>query len=189
MSECWEDDALVRGMIAGDAGAWEVFHTRHTPALSKVIERAMMPFGRASDDDVREVHSSLVLSLLAHDKKKLRAFDPARGARFSSFVALLAVHAAFDHLRSMRRSPWPAPFHEAEDVASDELDPYEQTWRRLHAARVIEALGEKDRAFVALYLGEGLGFDEIAARLRVSVKTVYSKKHKLQLRLASLKAC
>lgn len=179
-----EDAALVRGMIAGEAGAWETFHARHTPVLCKCIERAMQPFGCAGEDDVREVHASLVLSLLAHDKRKLRAYDPSRGARFSSFLGMLAIHAAFDHLRAIRRAPWPAPLYEAEDVPSDEPDPFERTWRRENAAQVLESLGERDRAFVGLILREGLAFEEIAQRMRISVKTVYSRKHKIQLRLA-----
>ena len=44
----------------------------------------------------------------------------------------------------------------------------------------------KDREFVELYFGEGLGPDEVARRMGISVKTVYSKRHKIQRRLQSL---
>ena len=44
----------------------------------------------------------------------------------------------------------------------------------------------KDREFVELYFGEGLDPDEVARRMGISVKTVYSKRHKIQRRLQSL---
>ena len=44
----------------------------------------------------------------------------------------------------------------------------------------------KDRAFIALYFGDGLSPEQVADRLSISVKTVYSKKHKIQRRLEAL---
>ena len=39
---------------------------------------------------------------------------------------------------------------------------------------------------VALYFGEGLEPEQIAERMHISVKTVYSKKHKIQSRLEAM---
>jgi RNA polymerase sigma-70 factor (ECF subfamily) len=45
---------------------------------------------------------------------------------------------------------------------------------------------EKDRTFAALHFGEGMDPEDIAATMNISVKTVYSKKHKIQSRLESV---
>ena len=52
--------------------------------------------------------------------------------------------------------------------------------------QLIETTLAKDREFVELYFGEGLDPDEVARRMGISVKTVYSKRHKIQRRLQSL---
>ena len=42
---------------------------------------------------------------------------------------------------------------------------------------------DKDRTFVELYYQRGLEADEIAAEMQISLKTVYSKKHKIRAHL------
>ena len=39
-----------------------------------------------------------------------------------------------------------------------------------------------------LYFGEGLEAEQVAGQMGISVKTVYSKKHKIRLRLESAMA-
>ena len=53
---------------------------------------------------------------------------------------------------------------------------------------VAEWFPRKDRAFATLYFAEGMDPAEIAAKMNISVKTVYSKKHKIQSRLESVLA-
>ena len=48
---------------------------------------------------------------------------------------------------------------------------------------VLETFSCKDRDFVRLYFMDGLSPEEIAAQMEISVKTVYSKKHKIRCRL------
>jgi RNA polymerase sigma-70 factor (ECF subfamily) len=48
---------------------------------------------------------------------------------------------------------------------------------------VVRELSDKDREFFALYFDEGLDVEQIAAKMQVSVKTVYTKKHKIQSRI------
>ena len=45
---------------------------------------------------------------------------------------------------------------------------------------------DKDRQFVTLYFQDGLSPEHVAERLGISVKTVYSKKHKIQRKLSQI---
>jgi RNA polymerase sigma-70 factor (ECF subfamily) len=120
---------------------------------------------------------------------KLRSFDPERGNRFGSWIGLLAINAAYDYLRSMRREPNRAPLAEAEILSCDLPSPLEQVEHKQRAeivANVLCAFSAKDREFVTLYFGEGLEPEQIAERMHISVKTVYSKKHKIQTRLEQM---
>jgi RNA polymerase sigma-70 factor (ECF subfamily) len=47
----------------------------------------------------------------------------------------------------------------------------------------LRTFSEKDQTFVRLYYVDGLSPEEVAAEMSISVKTVYSKKHKIRSRL------
>jgi RNA polymerase sigma-70 factor (ECF subfamily) len=145
--------------------------------------------GVVSQEDVREIYATFAVQLLANDKNKLRSFDPERGNKLSTWLGLLASHTAYDFLRSARREPKRAALSEAEDLYSALPDPCESALMRERASLVGRLLADftaKDRAFIQLYFGEGLAPERVAERLGISVKTVYSKKHKIQARLQAL---
>ena len=65
-------------------------------------------------------------------------------------------------------------------------DPYSDLLKKERWHRVNETLrtfSAKDRRFVKLYYVEGLSPEDVAERMEISVKTVYSKKHKIRCRL------
>jgi RNA polymerase sigma-70 factor (ECF subfamily) len=140
----------------------------------------------AGGDDLREIYAKCLMRLCANDMGVLRAFDPGRGTQLSTWIGTVAGSCAHDHLRSLRRDIERAPLDDIEDVIEDAPSPdeiLEEKERREAAAAMLAELSEKDREFVSLYFDEGLCADEIAERLHISVKTVYSKKHKIQSRL------
>lgn len=182
-----DERALVDALVAGDARAWRRFQDRYERLLVRCIAKVTRRFARVvSVEDEREILGTLYVSLLSNDKAKLRSFDPARGSRLSSFMGLLAVHAAYDFLRARRRDPAREGLTEALEIPCQAADPFEraaQAERASLATELLADLTEKDRTFAALYFGEELDPTEIAARLGISVKTVYSKKHKMIARL------
>jgi RNA polymerase sigma-70 factor, ECF subfamily len=186
-----EDMKLVSALLTNDAAAWREFQQRYDRLVLRCITKVTKRFASVSQDDVREIYAQLFLSLLANGKAKLRAFDPARGSRFSSYVGMLAIHCAYDWLRAVRREPPREPLGEAIELTSELPDPFEataQSERAGLAARVMESFSERDRTFAALYFGEGMEPHEIARSMKISVKTVYSKKHKIQSKLESIVA-
>src|SRR5262245_6923512 len=95
------EHSLVRAMIRGDEGAWRSFYDKYSSTMKRCIGRAL---GRmSSEDDHREVFALLLMQLIANDMHRLRMFDPERGSRFRSWIALLATHCARDYVRSSRR--------------------------------------------------------------------------------------
>ena len=184
------DAELVRALIADDARAWREFNTRFSRLILSTISRVTARFrGVVSQEDVREIYATFSVQLLANDKNKLRSFDPARGNKLSTWLGLLASHTAYDFLRSARREPKRAAMSEAEDLYTPLPDPCESALMRERASLVGKLLADftdKDRAFIQLYFGEGLAPERVAERLGISVKTVYSKKHKIQARLQAM---
>ncbi|NUP08990.1 MAG: sigma-70 family RNA polymerase sigma factor [Polyangiaceae bacterium] len=183
---------LLAGLLIGSDRAWREFHLRYDRLIYRCITKVTGRFSTiVSQDDIREIYATLIVQLLSNDMHKLRTFDAARGNRFSSWLGLLAINASYDYLRAIRREPNRAPLAEAEDLRCDLPTPHELCERRQRAERVVHALrhfSAKDQQFVELYFGEGLEPEQIAEKMNISVKTVYSKKHKIQSRLESLLA-
>lgn len=75
---------------------------------------------------------------------------------------------------------------EAELVSSQSpspLDEFAQKERWQILGRMIQGLSLKDRTFVQLYFVDGMSAEQVADEMRISIKTVYSKKHKIRCRL------
>lgn len=186
-----DDTDFIESLVANRPAAWREFQKRYDRIIMRCITKVTRSFSSVSADDVREIYAQLYLSLVANDRAKLRAFDASRGSALSSYVGMLAIHCAYDWLRSVRREPQREVLAAAEDLSSDLPDPYEETERQERvklAAQIMEGFSERDRVFAALYFGEGLEPDEIARSMNISVKTVYSKKHKIQSKLESIVA-
>jgi RNA polymerase sigma-70 factor, ECF subfamily len=180
--------ALVQGMIAGSARSWREFHARYDRLVYRCITKVTARFAMLmNQDDIREIYATLLVQLLANDMHKLRTFEPGRGNRLGSWIGLLAINCAYDYLRTLRKEAGRASIDDIEDeVWSDSPSPHEllELKRRLElVASILRDLSEKDREFVSLYFDEGLDAEQIADRMQISVKTVYSKKHKIQCRI------
>jgi RNA polymerase sigma-70 factor (ECF subfamily) len=185
-----EDRELVHRLVSDDAAAWRQFDARFSRLIYRCITRITARFTAVvGPDDVREIHALLYLQLLANDKHKLRSFEPGRGNRLSSWIGMLAIHSAYDYLRTLRREPKRECLTLAEGLISDTLDPFEAYLAHERAALLRSLMTEfsaKDREFVELYYGEGLEPEQVAERMDISIKTVYTKKHKIRNRLEAL---
>lgn len=187
-----DEIGLLAGMLDDDERAWREFNRRYARLIYSCITRVTARFSSViGQEDVREIHATLWFQLLANDKKKLRSFQTERGNKLSSWIGMLAIHTAYDYLRGVKREPQRTTLTEAETLSGDFADPCDILLWRERAEIVSETLAQfsdKDREFIALYYGEGLEPEQVAQQMGISVKTVYSKKHKIRARLESLLA-
>ena len=183
-----DDEVLREAMLAKVPLAWRAFQERFQSLVLHCIRRVTYRAGAITQDHADEIYATFFLSLVANDMHKLRRFDPARGTQLSGWIGLLAVNCSYDYLRALRREVCTETMASAKNVSCGLPDPFETIAQRQRAAIATTALsefGEKDRVFARLYFGEGIHPGEIATRLKISVKTVYSKKHKIETRLKS----
>ncbi len=188
----WTELELLPRLIASDGKAWREFHRRYDRLIYRCILKVTHGFSAVvRSEDEREIYSNLIVQLLSNDMKKLRSFDPDRGSRLGTWLGLLATHAAYDYLRSLRREVPRVPLSEAESTCCDDASPFDQVERKEQSRMIkqlMSKLSEKDQRFVSLYFNRGLSPEAVAEAMQISVKTVYSKKHKIQSRLESIVA-
>lgn len=181
---------LLGGLIEGSPTAWREFNRRYSRMLSACIARVVHRFSSSvGSDDAKEVYSALCLNLVAQDKRRLRSFKRDRGTKLGTWLAMLAVHTAYDHLRSLRRRPAGVPIEKLAELAELAPLPEElciQQQRTEIVEKLLEDLTDKDRQFMLLHFGQGLAPEQVAAEMGISVKTVYTKKHKLRGRLEAM---
>jgi len=183
----WSEIELLQRMIGRESRAWREFHQRYDRLIYRAIHKVTQRFSSVlSSSDVEEIYALLLCSLNGRDMHKLRTFEPERGHRLSTWVGLLATNAAWDYLRSLSRQPQRGNAVEAEDVSCANPDPFhalaaKEEWDRVRD--MLSSFSEKDRMFVDLFFLQGRTPEQIAEEMQISVKTVYSKKHKIRCRL------
>lgn len=186
----WSETELLERLLASDPSAWRELNKRYARLVTSCIQRVIARFSRRiSADAVEEIYATFSLKLLASDKHKLRSFEPSRGNKLGTWLGMLATHCAYDYLRGVRREPSAVCLTEAETLSTEHHDPCEAAMLNERAELVrglLADFSDKDRQFVALYYGDGLSPERVAERLGISVKTVYSKKHKIQRKLSEI---
>lgn len=186
-ADTWSDDTLLARMLLREPTAWKEFHRRFDRLVYRCIHKVTSRFpGSLSSEDVREIYAQFLLGLTRRDMHKLRTFDAQRGNKLSSWVGMLATNAAWDYLRTVARQPQCTELADAENIGEIEVDPYSQLLEKERWGRIDQTLrtfSPKDQTFVRLYYMDGLTPEEVAEEMHISVKTVYSKKHKIRCRL------
>ncbi|MET0286851.1 MAG: sigma-70 family RNA polymerase sigma factor [Polyangiales bacterium] len=186
----WSDTELVRGMLAGSKPAWHVFSQRYDGIIYAAIDRVLRSFSgvEARVVEREEIRAVLLCSLLSREMHKLRVFEFERGVRLSSWIHLLATNAARDHLRVVMR-------HRRRLSLNDTLVDVPDDWGtgplgRLLANELLErvestleCMSDKDRQLMDLLVVRGEDPSRVAQTMNISVKTVYTEKHKLMRRL------
>jgi len=184
----WTDRELLRWVLRSDARGWAELVRRFRPLIYRCITKVTLKYAAGlGTADLDEIYADVMMQLVRDDMHKLRIYNPARGTKLGSWIGMLSINAAYDHLRSAGRRPLLDkvdgaldPHQECDRTPLDQLIEKER-WTHLNG--LLAEFTDKDRTFVELYYQKGLEADEIAAEMQISLKTVYSKKHKIRAHL------
>jgi RNA polymerase sigma-70 factor (ECF subfamily) len=184
----WSDVALLKVVLRSDARGWAELVRRFRPLIYRCITKVTLKYSPSlGSADLDEIYAEVMMQLVRDEMHKLRIYNPNRGTKLGSWIGMISVNAAYDFLRSAGRRP-------LLDKVDGNLDPHEEADRTPldlliekerwgHLNDLLSDFTEKDRMFVELYYQKGMEADEIAAEMQISLKTVYSKKHKIRAHL------
>jgi RNA polymerase sigma-70 factor, ECF subfamily len=179
------DGELLDSVLRRDERAWRELLFRYQNLLYRCVNKVVAKYAPyCSNADVDEVFADVLLSLLRDDMHKLRMYDPSRGTKLGSWLGMIAVNAAFDFLRGNMRRPMSdrldASYSVPDPVDRSPLDLLLDKERWTHLNDVLADFSTKDRQFLNLFYARGLDAEEVAVEMNISLKTVYSKNHKIR---------
>ena len=184
----WSDRELLKCVLRSDARGWAELVRRFRPLIYRCITKVTLKYAPSlGSADLDEIYADVMMQLVRDDMHKLRIYNPARGTKLGSWIGMISVNAAYDFLRSAGRRPLLDkvdgvldPHEECDRTPLDQLIEKER-WDHLNS--LLADFTQKDRMFVELYYQKGLEAEEIASEMQISLKTVYSKKHKIRAHL------
>jgi RNA polymerase sigma-70 factor, ECF subfamily len=184
----WSDRELLKCVLRSDARGWAELVRRFRPLIYRCITKVTLKYAPSlGSADLDEIYADVMMQLVRDDMHKLRIYNPARGTKLGSWIGMISVNAAYDFLRSAGRRPLLDkvdgvldPHEECDRTPLDQLIEKER-WDHLNS--LLSDFTAKDRTFVELYYQKGLEAEEIASEMQISLKTVYSKKHKIRAHL------
>lgn len=184
------DLALLARVLEGEDRAWRELIARYRGLIFRCIHKAIGKFNSVLPSEApEEIFSEVCFNLLRNDMRKLRLYDPARGSKLGSWIGLISINTAYDHLRSCARQPMLDQIDgvpDRMDQAPGPLDHLLAKERREHLDEMTRDFSARDQRFVDLYFRRGMSANEVARQMEISVKTVYSKKNKIRKRLLAM---
>jgi RNA polymerase sigma-70 factor (ECF subfamily) len=186
----WTERQLLRRVLVQEERAWAELIHRYRGLIYRCITRVLGKYGPMfTSGDVDEVYADVLMNLLRDDMRKLRVYNPRRGTKLGSWIGMISINTSYDFLRGNGRrplldrldgSPEPDPHDDCDRTPLDSLIEKER-WTALN--HLLAGFSDKDRTFVELYYAQGLDPETVADQMEISLKTVYSKKHKIRAHL------
>jgi RNA polymerase sigma-70 factor (ECF subfamily) len=182
------DRELLARVLRNEERGWNELIRRYRALIFRCITKVTGKYASSlSTADVDEVYAEVLVSLLRDDMRKLRMYNPNRGTKLGSWIGMISVNAAYDYLRSVGRRPvldridgCPDPHEECDRTPLDMLMEKER-WDSFN--ELLNDFSDKDRTFLDLYYARGMEAEAVAEEMQISLKTVYSKKHKIRAHL------
>jgi RNA polymerase sigma-70 factor (ECF subfamily) len=184
----WTDRELLKRVLRSDACAWTELLRRFRPLIYRCITKVTLRYAPAlGPADFDEIFADVMVQLVRDDMHKLRIYNPTRGTKLGSWIGMISVNAAYDFLRAAGRRPLldktDGTIEQHDEADRTPLDQLIEKERWEHLNGLLAEFTDKDRMFVELYYQRGLEAEAIAAEMQISLKTVYSKKHKIRAHL------
>lgn len=172
-----EDVRLVRALLDGEPGAWDLFVERYTAFVAAVVRRILKGRGiKPSAADVDDITENTFVSLLDREGRLLRRYDPAH--KLGTYLGVIARTQTHRWLR-VRKTKVDLPDELwGESLADSGAIPAAQGLARREALDAIreglEALTDREKLVLKLFYFDGADYKAIAEKLGISINTIGS---------------
>jgi RNA polymerase sigma-70 factor (ECF subfamily) len=180
---------LLDAVLQGDDGAFKRFFQQFNCLVEMCVRKTYRGSGLSpSGDDVRDMVAEIWLFILDNDMNCLRRFDRDRHVRLTTWIGLLTRNKTIDRLRTSKTGRLQLLTEELLDERActrmSAVDEIEIGQRVDLAQRAIARLKDWEQEFLEAWYGDELEPEELATRFDVALGTVYSRRFKIQAKLA-----
>lgn len=188
MADSPNDGELIKRCVSGeDETSWEIFARKYSGLIWSSIKKTFHLYTfQNSKQDIEDIYSSVFLSLVEDDFRRLRQFRSKNACSLSTWLAVVTVRKTIDFIRGDKRH-----------LAVDPLEGERELWEFLPDGRgaadktleekqanvclkkAVEALSPEDRAIYELLFEKGLASGAAAKAAGISVTALYTRKNRL----------
>ena len=184
-----EELSLLDGLLAGEPVAGRDFFERYNHLIEMSVRKVFRRAGLAEKaDEMRDMVADIWLFLLENEMRSLRRFDPDRNIKLSTWIGLIARNKTIDHLRTSHdRYLFIDVDPEVADravTAPSPSDIIEHRQRTELATSAFEQLRADDKRFLEAWYVDDRIPEELADEFGIAVGTVYSRRFKIQEKMA-----
>ena len=179
MDVSFNESELLKGCISGDKESWTLFVKQYNKLIYYTIYKTLRVNGQSTDpDDINDLFQEVFTSFCDNNCKKLRAFDPQKGVKLSSWLRMITVRMIIDHLRKSKPvvSLDALPVEPSQAGGQEGLVD-EESMGLLR--EVIEQLSTKDKLLIELFYMKELPPEEISQILKISLGALYTRKNRV----------
>jgi RNA polymerase sigma-70 factor (ECF subfamily) len=179
MDVSFNESELLKGCVSGKKESWTLFVKQYNKLLYHTIYKTLRVNGRPTDpDDINDLFQEVFTSFCENNCKKLRAYDPQKGVKLSSWLRMITVRMTIDHLRKSKPvASLDALSVEPSQAGGQEGLLDEEAMELLR--EVIEQLSTKDKLLIELFYMKELPPEEIAQILKISPGALYTRKNRV----------
>jgi RNA polymerase sigma-70 factor (ECF subfamily) len=172
-----EDARLVRALLDGEPGAWDLFVARYAGFVAAVVRRILRGRGiRPGASDVDDIVENTFVSLLERNGRLLERYDPEH--KLQTYLGVIGRTQAHRWLRARKQGTDLPDEMWAESLADSQAVTAGHGLARQEALDAIReglaGLTEREQLVLKLFYYEGADYKVIAERLGISINTIGS---------------
>ena len=189
---------LIKRCLTKDKRAWDEFVVKYSRLIYNYIYSVFLAKGRTpSSENVADIYQGIFLSLYENNLKRMRSFKARNDCAFPSYLRVITINAALDHLRknsrtiiSLDEEPAREDRPSLKDAIADEKsfpDQYMAS-KEKHDQLLdcVKTLTAQEKYLVQMHIYQGLNMEELAKLCKASRGTLDMRKSRI---LEKLKNC
>lgn len=188
-----EDRRLASRCASGETEALEALVRRFSGLIYYAVKHTLL-LKRVPHtyQDLEDLHGSVFLQLIDKGCHKLGQYRGTNGCSLASWIRLIAIRTVLNHLRAkgidsfLGRESRSSIEDLHGEVATDEDDLIQRLEKEELMGMVeeeIHRLPVREKLLMRLHFEKGLGLDEIAGLMHLSLQNAYTIKHRAIKRL------
>ncbi len=170
----------------GSEKAWGIFVRRYSPAVWGAIRKTLRLYHvEYASEEIEDVYSTVFLSLLENNFKKLRLFGHKNSCSLNTWITIVSVRVTIDYIRKEKKhriinsEEGDALLESIHDPAFDPEENLERKYMDKVLLKAVDKLSPKDKTIYEALFTKGISPQETAGAVGLSLSAVFTRKTRI----------